>query len=253
LRADAFEQATIVTDQEDRSLPVKEESFKRLTGVHVQVVCRLVQKEQVRWKQSENGEFESTPLATREYGYLFVNLIATEEEPSEMPTRYRRFNGDRGAKRLDYCRAMQAGRAHLREIGRDDTVRNLNLATEWWKDSSDALQQGGLPRTIRTDDANPLTTPECNALRTGDDSSRRLTISDLCLHQAHGLCGASTRTCGRDGKCCSSLRCNHWLNRRQPPLMFVHLAVLPMASIRLDQLALSCDLLRPSLRVTLCV
>mgnify|MGYP006204773283 CR=1 FL=1 len=95
-------------------------------------------------------------------------------------------------------------------------------------------RQRGLPRTIRTDDANPLATPECDALRTGDDASRWLAISNLCLHQAHGLCGASTRTCGRDREACPALRCDHWLNRRQPALMLVHLAVLPMASIRLD-------------------
>jgi hypothetical protein len=148
---------------------------------------------------------------------------------------------------------METSGAYLREIGRDYTLRNLNLAAEWGKDPSDALQKRGLPRTIRTDDADSLATSECNALRTGDDASRWLAISNLCLHQAHGLCWASTRTCGGDGERCSSLRCNHWLNRRQPPLMFVHLAVLPMASIRLDQLALSCDLLRPSLRVSLCV
>jgi hypothetical protein len=77
---------------------------------------------------------------------------------------------------------METSGAYLREIGRDYTLRNLNLAAEWRKDPSDALQKRGLPRTIRTDDANPLATPECNALRAGNDASRRLAISNLCLH-----------------------------------------------------------------------
>jgi hypothetical protein len=242
-----------VTDQEDRSLPVKEESFQRLTGVHVQVVCRLVQEKEVRWKKSEDGQFESTPLATREHGHLLIHLVAAEEEASEVPACNRCFNGDRGAKRFNHGGAVETSGAYLREIRRDYTLRNLNLAAEWRKDPSDALQKRGLPRTIRTDDANPLAPTECDALRAGDDASRRLAISNLCLHQAHGLCGTSTRTCGRDREACPALRCDHWLNRRQPALMLVHLAVLPMASIRLDQLALSCDLLRPSLGVSLCV
>jgi len=182
LRADTFEQATIVTDQEDRSLSVKKESFKRLTGVHVQVICRLVQKEEVRWKKSEDGQFESTPLATREHGHLLIHLVAAEEEASEVPARNRCFNRDRGAKRFDHGGAMETSGAYLREIGRGYTVRNLDLAAQWGKNPSDALQKRGLPRTIRTDNANPLTTPECNALRAGNDASRRLAISNLCLH-----------------------------------------------------------------------
>ena len=170
-----------------------------------------------------------------------------------MPACNRCFNGDRGAKRFNHGGAVETSGAYLREIRRDYTLRNLNLAAEWRKDPRDALQERSLPRTIWADDANPLAPTECNALRAGNDASRWLAISHLRLHQAHGLCGASTRTCGRDGERCTALRCNHWLNRRQPALMLVHLAVLPMASIRLDQLALSCDLLRTSLGVSLCV
>ena len=148
---------------------------------------------------------------------------------------------------------MQPCRTNLCEIARHNTTCNLDLSAERREDPSDALEKRRLSSAIRSHDPNALSAAQRNTARRGDRARRRLSVSNDRLNQTHRLSRSATGTSGGDRERCATLRRHHRLNRREARLMLVHLSVLSMTPIGLNQLLLPRDLFRPSLSISVSI
>jgi hypothetical protein len=217
------------------------------------MVCWLIEEEQIGWQQSKDRQLKSAPFTTGQNGNLLINITATEEEARKVRARLAEFNWYRCTQRLNHRCPVQPCRTNLCEIARDHTGCNLDLSAERREDPSDALEERRFSSTIWPHDPNALSTAQRNAARCGDCARRRLSVPDDRLNQTHRLGGSATSTGGGNRQCCATLRRDHRLNRREARLMLVHLSVLPVTPIRLNQLLLPRDLFRPSLSISVSI
>ena len=170
-----------------------------------------------------------------------------------MRTRFAEFNWYRCAQCLNHRCPVQPCRTNLCEITRHNTTCNLDLPTEWREDPSDALKERRLAGAIRPNNADTLSAAQRNTARRGDRARRRLSVSNDRLNQTHRLSRSATGTSGGDCERCATLRRHHRLNRREARLMLVHLSVLSVTPIGLNQLLLPRDLFRPSLSISVSI
>ena len=146
---------------------------------------------------------------------------------------------------------MESCCPNLGEIARHHATSNLYISVEGWEEASNGLEQRRFTSAIGTNDTDTFTTTEGKAARAGDLNLRRLSIADGCLAESQRFSWAAP----------SPFRCNrerdrlpltyHGFDRRQTALMLMHLCVLAMASIRLNELALTFDLFLTAICVAL--
>src|SRR5690606_13618856 len=74
------EEVAVVRDDEAGAVPATEELLKPLEHLEVEVVRRLVEKEEVRIGQQRLGEGDSGLLATAEAGDGIIELVLREAE-----------------------------------------------------------------------------------------------------------------------------------------------------------------------------
>ena len=106
--ADGLEEPSVVADDEDRRRRRPEEGLDRLAGRDVEVVRRLVEEQQVRRQDAEQGELEPRALATRERPDLLERVVTPEQEPRQVRPRLARRD------RQDIEERVEDGRAGMR-------------------------------------------------------------------------------------------------------------------------------------------
>src|SRR5437867_3974114 len=80
VRRDAIQKPAVMADDGDASREVQERLLERAQRVHVQVICRLVEQEDVAARTEELGEVDAIPLAAGEIADPFLLVSAPEVE-----------------------------------------------------------------------------------------------------------------------------------------------------------------------------
>jgi hypothetical protein len=141
--------------------------------------------------------------------------------------------------------------ADLSEVARYHTTGNLHVSIEHWKKASDGLEQCGFTCTVGTYDSDTLAAAKGEAACTGDLNLRRLSIPNGGLAETQRFGRATPSSLSSDRKRVRLALTNNRLNCSKTALMLVHLGVLAMASIRLNELPLTLNLFLTAICVAL--
>ena len=87
MRRDAVEEPPVVRDHDRAAGEVEERVLERAQGVHVEVVGRLVEEEDVAARAQELREMDAVPLAAREVLDELLLVAAAEVEPRDVLAR----------------------------------------------------------------------------------------------------------------------------------------------------------------------
>ena len=135
--------------------------FQHLAGCHVEVVGGLVEHQEVRGAQQQLGEREPRLLAAGEHLHLLLDIVAREEEGSEVAAQARHVVGARRALELLEHRA--AGIEHLELVLRVEgdlhLVARLPLAGVGSQRSGRDAQQRGLAGAVGAGERNAVAAP----------------------------------------------------------------------------------------------
>src|SRR5207253_3238618 len=77
---DLVEEIAVVADDDDRAGEFVERGFERLAGGDVEMVCGLVEDEDVLLRIDKLGEGEPSLFAARKVPDLLLNVLADEEK-----------------------------------------------------------------------------------------------------------------------------------------------------------------------------
>src|SRR5262249_57703931 len=152
-------------DQEDRAGVVLERRLEELEGLDVEVVCRLVEDEDVRGTGEEAREEQPVPLAAGEHAHRRVRAPRREEEVAEV-ARGVLARWTTAAGQLDPVGAGAHGLgdgllrvqllAHLVEVGGLDVGAEADVPRAGREAAEDELENGRLAGAIGTDEAQAV-------------------------------------------------------------------------------------------------
>ena len=245
---------------EHRRLAAAEERFERLPGGDIEVVRGLVEQQQVGGRDAQQGQLQPRPFATRELRHGLEHVLAPEQEPGEIRACRAVLDPRRRQDRI-HDRGSRDGRvADLGQVAGLDVRTQAHEPVERRQHARDGAQERGLAGAVRPDDADAVAAGRLQARHAQDGHSlgcgRAPREADEHPFQRHRhVPGARRATAeqrlGRQRQLLLLPRCLR-LRREQriePLLVLVHLGVLAVASIPLDELPLARDLLRRRVRV----
>ena len=246
-----------------------QERLDRLAGGDVEVVRRLVEQQQVRRQDAQQRELEARPLAARQQPDLLEHVVAAEQEPGEVAARL----AGRDRDRLEDARRGRSRRgSRRRAAGRGTPGWTLwpkrDRPVERRQVARDRPQERRLAGAVRPDDPDPL----ARAGRRGTGTVA--TVTGSAASEPSGRERAAARqvadgevlepddelAASGPGRPASALpgswsalpafgvstRCSPEL--LQPRLVLVHLHVLALAPVALDELDLARDRVRRATR-----
>src|SRR4051812_44417711 len=117
-------------DDDDRRGRLAEECLERFTGRDVQVVRGFVEKQQVRRSDTDDRQLEPRALATRELLDRLEDVVATEQEPSEVAPRRSGIETGGARERVHYRRSGMRCPTDLGEVADLDGSANTQEAVE---------------------------------------------------------------------------------------------------------------------------
>ena len=79
------EQLEVVADDHERASVPGEELHEPLLRVDIQVVGGLIEQQDLRAREQDPGEFESSPLASRQGGHRQIQTIVGQSEARGYP------------------------------------------------------------------------------------------------------------------------------------------------------------------------
>jgi hypothetical protein len=194
------------------------------------------------------GSSSRRTFAAGQQAYLLERVVTPEQEARQVPAGLARRDGHRLEERVEHRRSGEGRRPELGEVAELDAVPERHGAVERRELARDGPQQGRLAGAVGTHDADPVTATRGEERGMGDPGGREV-ADDEVLHPDDRLARADRPSPDEPLARQSELpRCLGRLlllreEALEPRLVLVHLRDLPVAPIRLDQLALAGDLL----------
>ncbi len=143
---DLVHQLRIVRDEQHGALKLGERAYERVAGVHVEVVGRLVEDQELRRVASGEREQEPGTLATGKAGDRRLRPVRVEAEAGELAAHLRGRRAREGAGHVIHrgFGGIQLLRLVLREVADAETRRAAHLAGQWCKAPGEQFGEGAL-------------------------------------------------------------------------------------------------------------
>src|SRR5712692_6456059 len=186
VRRDAIQEPAVVADHHDASREVEQRLFERPQRVHVQIVRRLVEQEDIAARTKQLGEVDAVSLAAGEVADPFLLVGAAKVERRGVRARVARPGADLDALLAagdllpDRLRRIQ-GVASLRHVRELDRVADAQRPAVRRLLVREQPKQRRLPGSVRSDD------PDDPAAREGEGEVVEEEAVAVSLAQALGL------------------------------------------------------------------
>ncbi len=258
--AHRLQQPPVVGHDEHRRRGLPQERLERLAGRYVEVVRGLIEQQQVRGRDAQQRQLQPGALAARQLGHGLEHILTPEQEAGQVGPGRSVLDPAGGQDGVHDRRARDGRLPDLGQIPRLDVAAQTHEPIERRQDASDGPQERRLARAIRPHDPDTLTPGRLDPCdpQDGHASWRGRVSREADEHGLQRQChvtgtrrATAEQRLGRQRQ--PRLRAGRFRlrseQRIEPLLVLVHLGVLAVAAIPLDELALARDLLGHGVRV----
>src|SRR5712692_4077290 len=162
LRSYPIQEKAVVTDRDDRSFKRVERFFQRFARRNVEMICRLVEHQNVYARINQLGQRESSLLSAGKIAHVFVNVIADKQKLCQKRSQLacRRIRGSDAAQFHDDLVAVVEVLELLRVIAKLNLRAPAQLARQRWNLAEHGAHKSGFARSVRPNHAETFPTPQ---------------------------------------------------------------------------------------------
>ena len=156
---DAIEEPPVVADDHSAARELEERILEGSQGVDVEIVRRLVEQQDIAPLGQHLRQLDSVPLAPRELAHQFLLIGAFETERGHIGpgVELAVTHHDDVVATADLLvdgRIWRESRPVLVDVGEGHRLSDVERSCVEWLQAGDQLEEGRLPRTVRSDDAD---------------------------------------------------------------------------------------------------
>ena len=153
----AVDEVAVVRDGEDGAVEILQSTLQHFAAVHVQMVGRLVEKEEVVALEHQFAQRNAALFAAGEHGDLLVNVVAGEEEQRQHRAHAVEVEAGEGVPQFvqDVLFRVEPGLVLL-VVAQIDVGAELHLARVGLQFAGDDVEQRGLAHAVGADDGHAV-------------------------------------------------------------------------------------------------